>query len=686
VELTPQKLDRLCIDTIRTLSMDAVQKADSGHPGTPMAMAPVAYCLWQRYIRYDPEDPVWPNRDRFVLSIGHASMLLYSLLHLAGVRAIGSEHEVLARPAVTIDDIRRFRQLDSACPGHPEYGATGGVEATTGPLGQGAAMSVGMAMAARFLAARYNRPRFKMFDFDVFAFAGDGDMMEGVSSEAASLAGHLRLSNLCWVYDSNGITIEGSTDLAFSDDVAARFVGHGWNVIRVGDANDLEQVGAAFEAFRKSHERPTLIVVRSHIAYGAPNKQDTSAAHGEPLGEEEVRLAKRSYGWDENASFLVPDGVREHFAAGVGARGRAVRAEWMAALREYEREHAELAGELGLMRRRELPAGWDRGLPTFEAGIRSIAGRTASGQVLNRLAQSVPWLIGGSADLAPSNKTRLTFAGAGDLAAGSPGGRNIHFGVREHAMSGALNGLSLCGLRPFGATFLVFSDYARPAMRLSALMGLAVIYIFTHDSISVGEDGPTHQPVEQIAGLRSLPGLIVLRPADAAEVVDAWRVIMQLRHEPAALVLSRQDLPVLDRRRHAASQVERGGYVLAGGSGAPQVLLIATGSEVALCVEAYEALAAEGVSARVVSLPSWELFERQSREYRDSVIPPQVRARVTVEQAARFGWERYAGPSGEIIGVDRFGVSAPAADVQQRFGFTRDAVLAAARRQIETSR
>ncbi|MFH1501840.1 MAG: transketolase [Candidatus Eisenbacteria bacterium] len=681
--LNRDELDRLAVNTIRTLSMDAVQKANSGHPGTPMALAPVAYCLWQRFLRYDPADPLWPNRDRFVLSAGHASMLLYSMLHLSGVRSVGAAHEVLERPSVTLDDIRDFRQLGSSCPGHPEHGLTAGVETTTGPLGQGVATSVGMAIAGRFLAARFNRPRFEMFDFDVYALAGDGDLMEGVSAEAASLAGHLELSNLCWIYDSNGVTIEGRTDITFSEDVGARFEAYGWNVVRAGDANDLAKLSAAFEAFREIGDRPTLVIVDSHIAYGAPNKQDTSAAHGEPLGKDEVRLAKRSYGWDEDATFLVPDGVREHLAAGMGARGRELRERWAVSFGEYEREHPELARELTLMQRRELPDEWDNELPDFAPDVKGVAGRVASGTTLNRLAENVPWLMGGSADLAPSNKTALTFEGAGDFAAGSRGGRNIHFGIREHAMGAVLNGLALSGLRPYGATFLVFSDYARPAMRLSALMELPVVYVFTHDSISVGEDGPTHQPVEQLASLRSVPGLVVLRPADATEVVDAWRVIMQLRDEPAALVLSRQALPVLDRDRYARSQVARGGYVLADCRGAPEVLLIATGSEVSLCLEVRERLASEGVGARVVSMPSWELFERQDRAYRDSVIPPGVPARVTVEQAATFGWERYAGTSGEMIGIDTFGASGPAADVQAKYGFTADAVLAAARRQLE---
>ncbi len=615
MERNARDLDRLCIDTIRTLSMDAVQKANSGHPGTPMGLAPVAYCLWQRFLRYDPADPLWPNRDRFVLSAGHASMLLYSLLHLSGTRAVNSEQEVAGEPSVSLNDIRNFRQLDSRTPGHPEYGWTSGVETTTGPLGQGVATSVGMAIAGRWMAAHFNRPGFGLFDYYVYAVAGDGDLMEGVSAEAASLAGHLKLSNLCWVYDNNGVTIEGSTRLSFTEDVAARFAGYGWNVTHVIDANDLEQLERGFETFRNADDRPTLIVVDSHIAYGSPNKQDSSAAHGAPLGEEEVRLTKRSYGWPENSSFLVPEGVREHFASGIGSRGRKLRGEWTAKRDGYALEHPELAEQLRLMQDRGLPEAWDRELPVFEAGGKSVATRVASGEALNRLAQSVPWLLGGSADLGPSNDTELKFEGAGDLSAASPGGRNLHFGVREHAMGAIVNGLSLCKLRPYGATYLVFSDYVRPAIRLGALMELPVTYVFTHDSISVGEDGPTHQPVEQLASLRAMPGVVVLRPADANEAVDAWRVVMQLRHDLSVLVLTRQALPVLDRSRCEPSAVSRGGYVLADCHGSPRVLLIATGSEVTLCVDAHARLEADGISARVVSLPSWELFERQDREY-----------------------------------------------------------------------
>jgi transketolase len=674
-------LDTLCINTIRTLAMDAVQQANSGHPGTPMAMAPLVYTLWQRHLRFDPDAPIWPNRDRFVLSAGHASMLLYALLHLTGVRAVNPKYETQGLPAVTLDDIRRFRQLDSKCPGHPEYRWTSGVEATTGPLGQGVATSVGMAIAGRWLAAHFNRPGFPLFDYDVYALAGDGCMMEGISNEAASIAGHLRLAKLCWIYDSNRITIEGHTDLTFSDDVATRFIAYGWNVTRVGDANDLEMLDRAFDTFEKTPDRPTLVIVDSHIGYGAPHKQDTAAAHGEALGEDEVRAAKRRYGWPEDAKFLVPDGVRDRFRRGVADRGRRLREAWFSSFERYQAQYPALADQLYRMQHRELPAGWDRGLPGFAPDAKGLAGRDASAKALDVLAGNVPWLLGGSADLAPSTKTRLTFEGAGDLGATSPGGRNLHFGIREHAMGAILNGLSLSKVRPYGSTFLTFSDYARPAIRLAALMEIPVIYIFTHDSIGLGEDGPTHQPVEHLASLRAIPGLITLRPADANETVEAWRVIMQLRHEPVALVLSRQSLPIFDRSSYAAaSGVEQGAYVLADSPrGEPEVLLLATGSEVALCVAAFEQLAAEGIRARVVSMPSWELFERQPEAYRDGVLPSRVTARVAVEQASVFGWSRYVGPEGEVIGMKTFGASAPLKALQTRFGFTPEHVVRAAR-------
>ena len=685
--MSNEELDQLAIATIRTLSMDAVQTAQSGHPGTAMAMAPVVYGLWQRFLRFDPDDPIWPNRDRFVLSIGHASMLLYSMLHLCGVKAVNAKYERLGEPSVTLDDIKRFRQLDSRCPGHPEYRWTSGVEMTTGPLGQGVAASVGMALGSRWMGAHFNRPGFDMIDHDVYALAGDGCLMEGVTAEAASMAGHLRLSNLCWLYDNNRITIEGRTDLAYSDDVATRFLGYGWNVTRVGDANDLVMLSRAFDTFKQTTDRPTLIIVDSHIGYGAPHKQDTSAAHGEPLGEEEVRLTKRTYGWPEDAQFLVPDEVREHLRHGVAKRGRTLRERWLDRFEVYRKEHVALADELYTMQHRQLPTGWDQDLPMFEPSVQGVAGRVASGQVLNAVAARIPWLLGGSADLSPSTKTRLTFDGAGDVAPGDYAGRNLHFGVREHAMGAILNGLSHSKVRPFGSGFLIFSDYMKPAIRLSALMELPVIYVFTHDSIGVGEDGPTHQPVEQLAALRSIPGLITLRPADANEIVEAWRAVIERHHEPAAIVVSRQATPTVDRTRYASAEgLHKGAYVLADADGgSPEVLLLATGTEVALCVDAYEALKAGGIQARVVSMPSWELFEQQSRAYRDDVLPPSVRARVAVEQASTMGWDRYVGADGCIIGMETFGSSAPLKDLQQKFGFTPGRIVDAARAQARRS-
>ena len=689
--MADEKVVQLAINTIRTLAMDAVQQANSGHPGTPMALAPVVYCLWQRFLRFDPDHPIWPNRDRFVLSAGHASTLLYAMLHLTGVKAVNPKYEVLGELSVSLDDIKRFRQLDSKCPGHPEYRWTSGIETTTGPLGQGVATSVGMAIASRWFASYFNRPDFELFDYDVYALAGDGCMMEGISGEAASLAGHLKLANLCWLYDNNHITIEGNTALAYSDDVATRFIGYGWNVTRVGDANDIEMLERAFTTFKNTTDRPTLIIVDSHIAYGAPNKQDTSAAHGEPLGEEEIRLAKRHYGWPEDAKFLVPDGVREHFQTGIGRRGQELHAAWWAKFEEYRQHYPELAEHGYRMLRRELPDGWDRGLPTFPADARGIASRDASGQVLNVLARNVPWLLGGSADLSPSCKTRLTFDGAGDFSAENTAGRNLHFGIREHAMGAILNGLSLSKLRPFGSGFLIFSDYARGAIRLSALMEIPVIQIFTHDSIGVGEDGPTHQPVEQLLSLRAIPGLITLRPADANEVVEAWRMIMQFRHEPVALILTRQALPTLDRTTYASAEgVQRGAYILAEAqNGTPEVLLLATGSEVSLCLEAYEQLKAEGIQARVVSMPSWEIFEyycRQHPEYREHVLPAAVTARVSVEQASTLGWARYVGSTGRTIGMETFGASAPLKELQRKFGFTPESVVTAAKEQVAQRR
>ena len=661
--------------------MDAVQRANSGHPGTPMAMAPVAYCLWQQFLRFDPDDPIWPNRDRFVLSMGHASMLLYSLLHLSQVKAVNPEYETLGKLSVGLEDIKNFRQLESKCPGHPEYRWTSGIETTTGPLGQGVATSVGMALARKWMAQYFNRPGFEMIDFDVYAMAGDGCMMEGVSGEAASVAGHLKLSNLCWIYDNNHITIEGNTALAFSEDVATRFISYGWNVTRVGDANDQEMLARALGVFKNTNDRPTLIIVDSHIAYGAPNKQDTSAAHGEPLGEEEIRLTKRAYGWPEEAKFLVPDGVYERFHELLGRRGHGLREAWMAKFADYGRAFPELADHLHKMQERQLPDGWDADLPSFPPDPKGMAGREASGKVENAVAKRVPWLLGGAADLAPSTKTRLTLDGAGDFGAASYSGRNLHFGIREHAMGSILNGLSLSKLRPFGSGFLIFSDYMRAPIRLSAIMELPVIYIFTHDSIGVGEDGPTHQPVEQLISLRAIPGLITLRPGDANEVAEAWRIILQFRHEPVCLILSRQNMPTLDRTRYApASGLAKGAYILADAAGGmPDVILIGTGSEVSLCVDAYEKLTQQGIKARVVSMPSWELFEHQPRAYQDIVLPPGVTARVSVEQASTFGWDRYAG---RRIGMLTFGASATLKELQKKFGFTPDAVIAAAKEEL----
>jgi transketolase len=678
------KLDQLCINTIRTLSIDAVQQAKSGHPGTPMALAPLVYTIWNRVLRFDPQDPIWPNRDRFVLSNGHASMLLWSALHLSGTQAVNADYERLGQPSVTLDDIRRFRQLDSKAPGHPEYHWVSGVETTTGPLGQGIATSVGMAIAEKWLANRYNQPRFDIFDYNIYSVCGDGCLMEGIGSEAASLAGHLGLDNLCWVYDNNHITIEGNTRLAFTEDVATRFLAYGWNVLRVGDANDCERIEQALDVFRKTKGRPTFIILDSHIGYGSPHKQDTSAAHGEPLGDDEVRLAKRSYGWPEDEKFLVPDGVYEHFAAGIGARGADLRREWTEMFSAYRAKYPELANEIELMQRRGLPAGWDRDLPVFPADAKGIAGRDASSKALNVLAQNIPWFFGGSADLGPSNKTTLTFAGAGDFQAESSGGKNLHFGIREHGMAAIVNGLSLSKLRPFGASFFIFSDYARPSIRLATLMELPSLFVFTHDAMGDGEDGPTHQPVEQLISLRAIPGLITMRPGDANEVVEAYRYILQLRHQPVVLVLSRQPLPTLDRTKYApASGVARGAYVLADAPGGdPEVILIASGSEVILAVEAHEELLAEGIRSRVVSMPSWEIFEQQTEEYRNSVLPPKVKARVAIEQASTLGWERYVGPTGHVIGMKTFGASAPLKELQRKFGFEPDQVVAAAKKQL----
>lgn len=677
------ELDRLCINTIRTLAIDAIQKAKSGHPGTPMGIAPVAYGLWQKQLNFDPADPLWPNRDRFILSAGHASMLLYALLHLTKTQAVDAEYESLHRPAVTLDDIKTFRQLGSACPGHPEYHLTSGVEATTGPLGQGVAMSVGLAIAERWLGSHFNRPDHPVVDWRTWALCGDGCMMEGISNEAASLAGHLRLNKLCWIYDSNRVSIEGHTEITFTEDVATRFLGLGWNVLHVRDANDEQEVLGAFDLAKQEIARPSMIIIESHIGYGAPHKQDTPEAHGEPLGEQEVKDTKRFYGWPEDAQFLVPDGVYEHFADGIGARSAAKHAEWRELFQRYRSAYPDLAGSFEAMQRRELPGGWEEAIPTFPADPKGIASRDSSGRVENAMAQKIPWLIGGAADLAPSTKTRMTFEGAGDFQPGKPGGRNLHFGVREHAMGAAVNGMALAKLRPFGSGFLIFSDYMRNPIRLSAIMELPALYIFTHDSIGVGEDGPTHQPVEQLAGLRAVPGLVTIRPCDANEVAEAWRTALKMKHRPTCLILSRQALPTLDRSRFApASGLARGAYVLADlGGNAPRLILIGTGSEVSLCINAAEQLAAEGTPTRVVSMPSWELFEQQDEAYRESVLPDAIEARVAVEQAAVVGWERYVGRRGAVVGMHTFGASAPLKGLLTKFGFTPEHVVEVARAQ-----
>ena len=681
------KMDLVCVNTIRTLSMDAVQAAKSGHPGTPMALAPLVYTIWNRVMRFDPQDPIWPNRDRFVLSNGHASMLLWSILHLTGVQAVNPDYEIVGKPSVTLDDIRRFRQLGSKAPGHPEYHWVSGVETTTGPLGQGVATSVGMAIAQKWLANRYNKPGFEIFDYDIYAICGDGCMMEGIASEAASIAGHLGLDNLCWIWDNNHITIEGNTNITFTEDVAARFLAYGWNVLRVGDANDIDRIEHALAVFKQTKGRPTFIVLDSHIGYGSPHRQDSPEAHGEPLGEEEVKLTKRNYGWPEDAKFFVPEGVYDHFKAGIGQRGGEARGKWNELFAKYRSQNSMLATEIDQMQKRELPAGWDRNLPFFPADPKGMAGRDASGKVLNVLAQNISWFLGGSADLGPSNKTTLTYDGAGHFQPNSYGGKNLHYGIREHSMAAIVNGMSLSKLRSFGATFFIFSDYARPAIRLSALLELPTLFVFTHDAMGDGEDGPTHQPVEHLASLRAIPGLVTLRPGDANEVVEAYRYILQLRHKPTVLVLSRQPLPTLDRSKYAsAAGVARGAYILADAPGAnPQVILIASGSEVSLAVEAHEQLIAQGIRSRLVSLPSWDIFENQPREYRDLVLPPAVTARVAIEQASTFGWERYVGASGRVIGMQTFGASAPLKELQKKFGFEPDAVCKEAKELLATA-
>jgi transketolase len=675
-------IDLLCINTMRTLAMDAVQKANSGHPGTPMALAPVAYTLWQNVLNFDPADANWPNRDRFVLSVGHASMLLYSLIHLTGVRAV-NEHEDRNAPALTLEDLQKFRQLDSKTPGHPEYRMTSGVETTTGPLGQGCGNSVGLAMGQKFLAQRYNKPGFDLFDYHVYVLAGDGDMMEGVSSEAASTAGHLKLGNLTWIYDSNHITIEGGTDLAFDEDVVARFAAYGWDVQHVEDANDLDAMARALAHAKSVTDKPSFIQVHSIIGYGAPKKAGTNKAHGEPLGVEEIRGAKKAYGWPEDSQFLVPDGVYRHFAEGIGKRGAEARGAWLSLQARYKEAYPELAAELEMMNQHALPAGWDAEIPTFPADAKGLASRDSSQKVLNAIAPHVPWMLGGAADLAPSTKSNLTFAGADSFESDNYGGRNLHFGIREHAMGSICNGLALSALRPYGSGFLIFSDYMKPPIRLSAIMELPVIYIFTHDSIGVGEDGPTHQPIEQLVALRSIPGMIVIRPGDANEVAEAWRHVMTLKEQPVCLVLSRQPMPTLDRDKYApASGLKHGAYIVAEAEGGdPQVILMATGTELGLAVGAHETLKSEGIRSRVVSFPSWEVFESQPAEYRNSVLPPHITARVSIEQGSTIGWDRYVGSKGATIGMHSFGASAPLPALLKKFGFTPEAVVAIARHQ-----
>ncbi|HYO24556.1 MAG TPA: transketolase, partial [Lacipirellulaceae bacterium] len=674
---TSKNIADLAINTIRTLAMDGVQAANSGHPGTPMALAPVSYELWTSVLRYDPTAPQWPNRDRYVLSCGHASMLIYSLLHLAQVRKTGEDGQPTEELAVSLDDLKNFRQWGSMTPGHPEYGYTTGVETTTGPLGQGCGNSVGMAIASQWMAARYNRPGFKLFDYNVYVQCSDGDLMEGVSCEAASLAGHLKLPNLCWIYDDNKITIEGRTELAFSEDVPARFRSLGWKIVEVDDANDLQAIAAAFEAFQVQGG-PMLIVLRSVIGYGAPKKAGTASAHGEPLGADEIRGAKGAYGWPQDESFRVPAETLEHFAATLGQRGRDGREAWDELFAAYRAKHPELAAEIDMIQRREFPQNWDATLLEFPPDAKGAATRISGGQALNAFAAKIPWLLGGSADLAPSTKTLLTFDKVGDFSADNFAGRNFHFGVREHAMASAVNGMALCGLRAYGATFFVFSDYLRPAMRLAALMSAPSIFVFTHDSIGVGEDGPTHQPVEQLAAARAIPELIVLRPGDANEAVHAWRAALAEKKRPSALVLTRQNMPTLDRARYAsAAGVARGAYILADAPGGkPQVILIGSGSELSLAVAAYEELAQAGVPARVVSMPSFELFEKQDAAYRDEVLPPAVTARVAVEAGIRQGWDAYIGSGGAFVGMSHFGASAPEKVIYEKMGITSARIVA----------
>lgn len=683
--------ENLAINAIRTLSMDAVQAANSGHPGTPMALAPVAYVLYNERMKYDPAHPEWPARDRFVLSCGHASMLLYSVLHLAGVEQFSAGHPT-GEKAVPMDHLKRFRQLDSRCPGHPEFGHTSGVEVTTGPLGQGVAMSVGMAIGSDWLAGKYDRDGKRLMDFNVYALCGDGDMMEGVSSEAASLAGHLKLANLCWIYDDNKITIEGSTDLAFSEDVEARFRAYGWNVLRVADVNDLAALRAAFDHFDAEKERPTLVIVKSVIGYGSPNKAGSHDVHGAPLGEDEIFLTKEMLGWDPQAKFDVPDAVYELFAQGVRTHGAAKYAAWESEMEVYASHYPAEAAELKCILRGELPEGWDEKMTRWDADAKGTATRNSSGKVLNQLAEKLPWLIGGSADLAPSNKSNLTFADAGDFSVKHPAGRNFHFGIREFAMAAITNGLATTGIRSYCATFFVFADYLRAAARLSCLMELPVLYIFTHDSIGVGEDGPTHQPVEHLASLRAIPNMVVMRPADANEVRQAYKFFAQSKKHPVSLVLTRQDLPTLPRGEEADAcgcvcGVQKGAYVLRDGvnpaTNLPDVILMASGSEVHLCLAAQQTLAADGIFARVVSCPSLDVFAMQPAQYVEEVLPTACRNRVAVEAGIAQGWEKYIGLDGTFVGMTGFGASAPFKQLYAHFGITAENVAAKAKAMVK---
>jgi transketolase len=678
-----EEIENLSINTIRTLSIDAVQKADSGHPGTPMALAPIGYILWQEYLNFNPRDPLWPNRDRFVLSCGHASMLLYSLLYLSATQEVNAKSKIVKGLAVSIDDIKNFRQLGSRCPGHPEYNHVPGVEATTGPLGQGIGNSVGMAIAERWMKENFNRPELKIFDYNIYAICSDGDLMEGISEESASIAGHLALSNLCWIYDNNHVTLAGNTDICFSEDVAARFNSYGWQVLKVSDANNLDLIRSALDTFKKTEDKPTLIIYDSHIGYGSPHKHDSFKAHGSPLGEEEVRLTKEFYGWPVDKNFLVPQKVLENFSNGIGARGEDIQKKWENLFEIYKTKYPELATQIFQMEKRELPKNWDQNLPAFPKDEKGMATRESSGIILNVLAENIPWIIGGSADLDPSTKTNLKFKGAGDFEAKSYRGRNLHYGIREHAMGAIANGLVLSKIRTFNSTFLVFSDYQRAPIRLSALMEIPNIFIYTHDSIFLGEDGPTHQPIEQIASLRAIPNLMVFRPADANEVTECWKVIMKLSNQPAVMVLTRQPVPTIDRSHYAnATGASRGAYILIGEEN-PEVLLLSTGSEVQLCLLAYEKLLIQGISSRVISMPSWELFEKQSQKYRDEIIPPHVKNRVSVEAGSSFGWERYIGLTGTSLGVNTFGVSAPIKDIQNYFGFTVNHIVEASIEQLK---